>query len=373
MRRELWLAIAVLCAVLAAMAAKSLLISVPPVRAQAAAGQFDTQRAFARLQRVLGDERPHPTDTDANDAVRARLIAELNAIGLRPVVRRADRLQLVQRRRGGDLRPGPQRHRADRPRDRQGAAAQRPLRRHPGRPRRVRRRHRRRDFARGGRDPQGPAAQAPDHLPVQRGRGARPARRPRLPRRPAQPQRRCRAQLRGARRHRAGDDVRDQPAQRALPSPCSRTRSTGPSPAAWPPTSTSCSPTTPTSACSRIAAGSRSTSRWSATRPATTAPATRWRRSTGARCSIWATRRWPPRRGSPTARRGPGGSRIFVDVLGRFLVQMPLIVGLVIFGLALVGSAVVAVRRGAGGANGRLCRPRHPRRQLCWRGWRRGS
>ena len=80
-------ALLVLVLVLVAMAAKSLLISVPPVRAQAGTSQFDTARAFARLERILGDERPHPTDTVSNDAVRARLIAELSAIGLPPVVR----------------------------------------------------------------------------------------------------------------------------------------------------------------------------------------------------------------------------------------------------------------------------------------------
>ena len=46
------------------------------------AGEFDTARAVASLQRILGDQRPHPVDSDADDAVRGRLVAELQAIGL---------------------------------------------------------------------------------------------------------------------------------------------------------------------------------------------------------------------------------------------------------------------------------------------------
>ncbi|QIL02645.1 M20/M25/M40 family metallo-hydrolase [Sphingomonas sinipercae] len=87
MRRDAWLALIVLVAVLAAMASKSMLVSIPPVRSHAVEGGFDTRSAKARLQRILGDERPHPSDSEANDAVRGRLVAELNAIGLKPIVR----------------------------------------------------------------------------------------------------------------------------------------------------------------------------------------------------------------------------------------------------------------------------------------------
>lgn len=69
----------------AAMATKGGLVQVPPVQG-AQAGAFDTARAIARLERILGDERPHPVDSPANDAVRERLIAELRAIGLSPQV-----------------------------------------------------------------------------------------------------------------------------------------------------------------------------------------------------------------------------------------------------------------------------------------------
>jgi hypothetical protein len=81
----------ILCALLAllalAMALRGQLVPLPSVPNAAAAGTFDTRRAMARLQRILGDQRPHPVDTAAGDAVRGRLVAELRAIGLQPVVR----------------------------------------------------------------------------------------------------------------------------------------------------------------------------------------------------------------------------------------------------------------------------------------------
>jgi len=48
---------------------------------------FDTVRAAETLSRILGDERPHPIDTDANDAVRERLLTEIRALGFDPIVR----------------------------------------------------------------------------------------------------------------------------------------------------------------------------------------------------------------------------------------------------------------------------------------------
>lgn len=47
---------------------------------------FDTERAVARLATILGDERPHPTDSDANDLVEARLLAEIRKAGFTPEV-----------------------------------------------------------------------------------------------------------------------------------------------------------------------------------------------------------------------------------------------------------------------------------------------
>lgn len=48
---------------------------------------FDTEAAVLRLSRILDDERPHPVDTDANDAVRERLLTEIRALGFDPIVR----------------------------------------------------------------------------------------------------------------------------------------------------------------------------------------------------------------------------------------------------------------------------------------------
>ena len=85
MRRDTLLAIGVLILTLAALAAKSLLLSVPPVRS--APGEFNADRAKAQLAYILGDERPHPADSEGDDLVRARLITVLQQMGLKPIVR----------------------------------------------------------------------------------------------------------------------------------------------------------------------------------------------------------------------------------------------------------------------------------------------
>ncbi|HYE27251.1 MAG TPA: M20/M25/M40 family metallo-hydrolase [Allosphingosinicella sp.] len=77
---------ALLVLLMTALWFKGGLIALPDVPASAAAGEFDTSRALARLARILGDQRPHPVDSAANDAVRERLIAELRSIGLSPEV-----------------------------------------------------------------------------------------------------------------------------------------------------------------------------------------------------------------------------------------------------------------------------------------------
>ncbi|MEA3000690.1 MAG: hypothetical protein QOK17_2523 [Sphingomonadales bacterium] len=84
MKRNLgaWLALALL---VAAMAMKAWLTTVPEL-APARPGGFDQARAVSRLARVLGDQRPHPVDSAADDAVRGRLVAELRAMGLGPRV-----------------------------------------------------------------------------------------------------------------------------------------------------------------------------------------------------------------------------------------------------------------------------------------------
>ncbi len=57
------------------------------VRSHSAPNQFDANAARTRFARVLGAQRTHPVDTDANDAVRARLLAEIQALGYTPEVR----------------------------------------------------------------------------------------------------------------------------------------------------------------------------------------------------------------------------------------------------------------------------------------------
>lgn len=56
---------------------------------------FNTERAFERLTRILGDESPHPVDSNANDEVRERLISEIQALGFDPIVN--DRFHCSQR------------------------------------------------------------------------------------------------------------------------------------------------------------------------------------------------------------------------------------------------------------------------------------
>lgn len=70
-----------------AFAFKDRLTRPPLIDAAPAAGQFDTQRAFARLSRILAGEGAHGVDSAADDRVRARLLTELRAIGLDPLVR----------------------------------------------------------------------------------------------------------------------------------------------------------------------------------------------------------------------------------------------------------------------------------------------
>jgi len=71
---------------LAAFWFKGALLTLPDVRGAPAAGTFDTGRALARLGRILPDQRPHPVDSAAGDAVRERILAEMRAVGLDPHV-----------------------------------------------------------------------------------------------------------------------------------------------------------------------------------------------------------------------------------------------------------------------------------------------
>lgn len=85
--RQFLLLVALLFALLAGLAATSVLVEPPPVRSATQAGEFDAERAKARLAIILGNERPHPADTAASDAVRARLIGQIRSLGLNPIVR----------------------------------------------------------------------------------------------------------------------------------------------------------------------------------------------------------------------------------------------------------------------------------------------
>ena len=84
-----WRLVAVSLLLLIGVALKGLLIAPPSPPAQVSAGEFDTSRALARLERILGDQKPHPVDTQADDAVRARLMTEIAAIGLKPEIHEA--------------------------------------------------------------------------------------------------------------------------------------------------------------------------------------------------------------------------------------------------------------------------------------------
>jgi hypothetical protein len=62
-------------------------IQPDPVRASNAPDAFDANGAFARIERVLSPEAPHPLDSEAGDRVRERLLTEIRALGLTPEVR----------------------------------------------------------------------------------------------------------------------------------------------------------------------------------------------------------------------------------------------------------------------------------------------
>jgi hypothetical protein len=85
MRRDTLLALGIVILVLAALTAKSLMLSMPP--SPRGSSEFNAERAKARLAYILGDERPHPADSAADDLVRARLVTTLRQMGLEPIVR----------------------------------------------------------------------------------------------------------------------------------------------------------------------------------------------------------------------------------------------------------------------------------------------
>lgn len=94
-----WRGLLVTLLLLAAFAFKGALVQPPVAAPRAETGGFDANRAIARLQRILGDQRAHPVDSPSDDAVRGRLIAELRAIGLDPQVQEATDCSALPRQR----------------------------------------------------------------------------------------------------------------------------------------------------------------------------------------------------------------------------------------------------------------------------------
>jgi hypothetical protein len=89
-----------LVALIGALAATPVLVQAPDLRTANAPRQFDAARAKARLASILGDQRPHPADSFADDAVRSRLIGQIRAIGLNPIVRNQFACNAIYKRRG---------------------------------------------------------------------------------------------------------------------------------------------------------------------------------------------------------------------------------------------------------------------------------
>ncbi len=77
MRRDRLAGVAMVMLLMLGFATKGLLIAPPSPPSIVAAGEFNTSRAIARLQRILGDQRPHSVDTAGDDAVRSHLVSEL--------------------------------------------------------------------------------------------------------------------------------------------------------------------------------------------------------------------------------------------------------------------------------------------------------
>jgi hypothetical protein len=79
-------ALGVIALIFAAFWFRASLLELDPVRAQPARGVFNTASAVERLKRVL-DGTPHAVDSDALDATRGRLLAEIRSMGYTPELR----------------------------------------------------------------------------------------------------------------------------------------------------------------------------------------------------------------------------------------------------------------------------------------------
>lgn len=76
-----------LLALLVAFCFKGVVTAPPSISETLSATGFDTKVAIGRLARILGDERPHPVDSPANDLVRERILSEIKTLGYTPEVR----------------------------------------------------------------------------------------------------------------------------------------------------------------------------------------------------------------------------------------------------------------------------------------------
>jgi hypothetical protein len=87
MRRSTILLTTIVFLLVVAMAAAQLLVQPPPLRSRNGSDEFDARRAKERLAFILGDERPHPADSVADDDVRARIVSSLRKMDIVPVLR----------------------------------------------------------------------------------------------------------------------------------------------------------------------------------------------------------------------------------------------------------------------------------------------
>lgn len=83
-----WLgALALLIVIFASIMFAGQALTPDKVRLHNEPGQFNANAARERLVRILGDETPHPVDSDAEDVVRENLLREIAAFGFTPEVR----------------------------------------------------------------------------------------------------------------------------------------------------------------------------------------------------------------------------------------------------------------------------------------------
>jgi hypothetical protein len=82
-------ALLLLAALFVAFMCAGAAIEPPPLRPANGPAQFDARAAQARLIRILGPELAHPIDSAAQDGLRARLLREIAALGLKPEIHEA--------------------------------------------------------------------------------------------------------------------------------------------------------------------------------------------------------------------------------------------------------------------------------------------